>query len=58
MHYPIFKYFIIICIPFCCHFKTGSQYIQLNYLNNKILNFNFQVVFHCQKLKISIKNER
>ena len=31
-----FKYLVMICIPFCGHFKTGSQYIQLNYLTNNI----------------------
>ena len=31
--------------PFCSHFKTGSQYTQLNYLTNNILILIFKVFF-------------
>ena len=56
MYYLILKYLVMFCIPFCSHFKTGSQYIQLNYLTNNILNFNFQVGFPVKVIAKNLKS--
>jgi len=61
MYYLIFKCLVMICIPLCI-IKTGSQYMQLNYLTNNILILNFKVDFPvkvvAKNLKSRYKNER
>ena len=65
MYFLIFNYLFMIYRLFCSHFKTGSQYRQLNYLTYDIMILNFMVVFpikviakNCKINKISTKNER